>query len=109
MQEAVIAQVVVQIRNQNREGNTPPQFFDIGLCVGPVYTDCVHHLGVGMLLWRSYLNTQHRCGGDIHYAMSCAYAVEAADQRDRQIFALDDTRRGGIDPGFSGKRQRGDA
>src|SRR6202789_4694921 len=29
MQEAVIAQVVVNIGNQNREGNTPPQFFDI--------------------------------------------------------------------------------
>jgi hypothetical protein len=49
MQEAVIAQVV-NIRNQNREGNTPPQFFDIGLCIGAVYADYVHDLGVSMFL-----------------------------------------------------------
>jgi len=37
--------------------------------------------------------------------MPVVLPVEAADQRNRQFFALDDTRRGCIDPGLSGKRQ----
>jgi hypothetical protein len=105
MQEAVIAQVVVHICNQNREGNAPPQLFDIGSCVGPVYANCVHDLGVGMFLGFRRLNAQHGRGGHIHYAMAVVLAIEAADECDRQIFALDDTRRGCIDPGLSGKRQ----
>jgi hypothetical protein len=62
-------------------------------------------LGVGMFLRFRRLNAQHRRSGDIHYAISVALPVEAADQRNRQIFALEDTRRGGSDPGLSGKRK----
>ena len=58
-----------------------------------------------MFLGFRHLNTQHGRGGDIHYAMPTVVPVEAADQRNRQFFALDDTRRGCIDPGLSGKRQ----
>src|ERR1700677_677903 len=41
MQEAVIAQMVVSIRNQNREGDTPPQLFNVSLYFSPVYADCI--------------------------------------------------------------------
>src|SRR6185437_15488100 len=59
----------------------------------------------GMFIGFRHLDAEHCRGGDIHYAMSVGSPVEAADQRNRQVFTLDDTRRGSIDPSFSGKRK----
>ena len=58
-----------------------------------------------MFLESRRLDAQHRGGGDVHQALSVATPVEAADQRNGQPLALDDTRRSRIDPGVFGERE----
>jgi hypothetical protein len=62
VQEAMVQKVVVYIRNQDREGNPPPQFFDIGGRLGTMLAQRVDDFGIAAFSRIAGFHPQHRGG-----------------------------------------------
>ena len=98
MQEAMVEQVIIDIGNEDREGDTPPEFLNIGDRHGPVLAQRIDELGIGVFAMIARFSTQHGRSGNIHQAATAGRSVEALDQGYGRAGAIYQTRGCGIDP-----------
>ena len=79
----VVAQMIVNIGDEDREGHTSPQLLYVGLCVGAMDADRIHDLGVSVFCRFCRLNTEHSSRGEIHNPLAIATTIKPADQGHR--------------------------
>ena len=108
MQEAVIAQMIVDIGDEDGEGDAPPEFLDIRLRRRTMHAQRIDDLGIGMLAGFRDFDAEHRRGGDIHEPATGQDMIEAPNQGDGAALALNQAGFGGIDPRGSREPQRED-
>src|ERR1700722_17983601 len=97
MKKPMIVQVIINIVNEDGEGDSAPKLFDIGLCVGSMLTYCVDNFGVGMFCGCSDVHTKQCCGGDVRES-PLGGTVESTNQSDGDTVAVDEPCLRSIDP-----------
>jgi hypothetical protein len=108
VQEAVVEQVVVHVRDQDGERDAPPKLVDVRLGGGAVDAEGVDDLGVVVLAGIAWLGAQHRGGRRVEQPAAAVLPIEARDQRDRDTVAVDQTRLGRLDAGSRCEAHRED-
>ncbi len=106
MQEAVIAQMIVDVGDEDGEGDAPPKFLGIRLRRRTMHAQRIDDLGIGMLAGFRDFDAEHGRGGDIHEAATGQDTIEAPDQGDRAGFALNQGGVGSNDPRGNREPQR---
>src|SRR5258707_14609743 len=107
MQEAVVVQVIVDVRDENGEGDAAPQLLDVLLRGRAEDADGVDHLGVRVLGVPTGGGPHERGGGEIHQTFAIN-AVEAADGRPGDALASPNPAARRPDGGGGGWRQAED-
>src|SRR6266478_3505133 len=97
MKKTMIVQVIINIVNEDGEGDSAPKLFDIGLCVGSMLTYCIDNFGVGMFCGCSDVHTKQCCGGDVHES-PLGSPIESTNESDGDTIAVDEPCLRSIDP-----------
>src|SRR5271156_5994030 len=107
MKKPMIVQVIINIVNQDGEGDSAPKLFDIGLCVRSMLTYCIDNFGVGMFSGCCDVHTKQSCGGDVHES-PLGSPIESTNESDGGTVAIDEPCLWGIDPRRLGQLHRQD-
>src|ERR1700676_3755398 len=97
MKKAMIVQMIINIVNEDGEGDSAPKLFDIDLCVCSMLTYCIDNFGVGMFCGRSNVHTKQCCCGDVHES-PLGSTIESTNESDGDAFAVDEACLRSIDP-----------
>ena len=98
VQEAMVQQVIIDIGDQDRESDPPPQLLNVGWRGRAVLAQGVDQFGIGMLAWIARFGAQHRGGRHIHQSATAGGTIKTPDKRDRRAVALDQSGLGRIEP-----------
>jgi hypothetical protein len=89
--------VCFTIVNKDREGDSAPKLFDIGLRVCSMLTYCVDNFGVGMFSGCTDVRIEQCCGGDVHES-PLGSPIESTNESDGDTVAVDEPCLRSIDP-----------
>src|ERR1700691_12388 len=97
MKKPMIVQVIINIVNEDGEGDSAPKLFDIGLWGCSMLTYRIDNFGVGMFCGCFHVHTRQSCGGDVHES-PLRSPIESTNESDGDPVAVDEPRLRSIDP-----------
>src|SRR5665213_1024109 len=92
----MIMQMIINVADEDREGNSAPELLDIRLGVRSMLADCVDDFGVGIFGRLANVHTEQCCRGDVHESAPGG-TIESTNESDRDAATVNESCRCRID------------